>query len=227
MDQSFASRVKGTVGGLDGCVVNLLYTSLIIIVLVLQPSGIIVCSKESVAWYKLYLSFYLTLVRCFFFKIWALSKLPGYSPCNWQFVALYYFNFSRHLIKLLPKDRSKVGKIGKILIFELYLQTDPTRRKKFFIQIITSISVLLLGVPLTLADLAGAKDQGPRLILGHSEARRVEKYSQTSLIRTPKGQNQVSALQRCPYYRGRECMIFGISGTKRTVRNREVSVRRG
>ena len=52
-------------------------------------------------------------------------------------------------------------------------------------------------------------------------------YSQTSLIRTPKGQNQVSALQRCPYYRGRECMIFGISGTKRTVRNREVSVRRG
>ena len=50
---------------------------------------------------------------------------------------------------------------------------------------------------------------------------------QTSLIQTPKGQNQVSALQRCPYYRGRECMIFGICGTKRTVRNREVSVRRG
>ena len=49
-------------------------------------------------------------------------------------------------------------------------------------------------------------------------------YRQTSLIRTPKGQNQVSALQRCPYYRGRECMIFGISGTKRTVCNREVSV---
>ena len=49
-------------------------------------------------------------------------------------------------------------------------------------------------------------------------------YSQASLIRTPKGQNQVSALQRCPYYRGRECMIFGISGTKRTVRSREVSV---
>ena len=39
-------------------------------------------------------------------------------------------------------------------------------------------------------------------------------YSQTSLIRTPKVQNQVSALQRCPYYRGRECMIFGFSGTK-------------
>jgi len=38
------------------------------------------------------------------------------------------------------------------------------------------------------------------------------------------GQNQVSALQRCPYYRDRECVIFGISGTKRTVRNREVSV---
>ena len=49
-------------------------------------------------------------------------------------------------------------------------------------------------------------------------------YSQTSLIRTPKGQNQLSALQRCPYYRGRECMIFGFSGTKRTVRCREVSV---
>ena len=40
-------------------------------------------------------------------------------------------------------------------------------------------------------------------------------YSQTSLIRTPKGQNQLSALQRCPYYRCRECMIFGISSTKR------------
>ena len=49
MDQSFASRVKGMVGGLDGCVVNLLYTSLIIIVLLLQPSVIIVCSKEGVA----------------------------------------------------------------------------------------------------------------------------------------------------------------------------------
>ena len=44
------------------------------------------------------------------------------------------------------------------------------------------------------------------------------KYSQTSLIRTPKGQNQVSALQRCPHYRSGECMSFGISGTKRTVR---------
>ena len=58
-------------------------------------------------------------------------------------------------------------------------------------------------------------------------------YSQTSLIRTPKGQNQLSGLQMSLYYRGRECMIFGISGTKRTVRNREVSriievsVRRG
>ena len=50
------------------------------------------------------------------------------------------------------------------------------------------------------------------------------KYSQTSVTRTPKGQNQVSALQRCPYYRGSECMIFGISGTKRTVPNREVFI---
>ena len=49
-------------------------------------------------------------------------------------------------------------------------------------------------------------------------------YSQTSLIRTPKGQNHASALQRCPYYRGRKSMIFGISGTKRTVRNIEVSI---
>ena len=32
-------------------------------------------------------------------------------------------------------------------------------------------------------------------------------YSQTSLIGTPKGQNQVSTLQKCPYYRGRQCMI--------------------
>ena len=37
-------------------------------------------------------------------------------------------------------------------------------------------------------------------------------YSQTSLIWTPKGQNQVSALQRCPYYRGRECMILAFLG---------------
>ena len=43
-------------------------------------------------------------------------------------------------------------------------------------------------------------------------------YCQTSLIRTPKGQNQLSTLQRCPNYRGRECMIFGISGIKRTDR---------
>ena len=49
-------------------------------------------------------------------------------------------------------------------------------------------------------------------------------YSRTSLLRTPKGRNQVSSLQRCPYYRGRERMIFGISGTKQTVRNRKVSV---
>ena len=41
------------------------------------------------------------------------------------------------------------------------------------------------------------------------------------------GPNERSAIERCPYYRGRECSIYGISGTKRTVRNREVSVRRG
>ena len=52
-------------------------------------------------------------------------------------------------------------------------------------------------------------------------------YSQTSLLRTPKGQNQVSTAQRCPYDIGRECVIFGFSGTRRTVRNREVAVRRG
>ena len=49
-------------------------------------------------------------------------------------------------------------------------------------------------------------------------------YSQTSLIQTPKGQNQVSALQMCPYYTGREWIVFGISGAKPTVYNREVSV---
>ena len=37
-------------------------------------------------------------------------------------------------------------------------------------------------------------------------------YNQTSLILTPKGKNQVSALQRCPYYRGRECMILAFLG---------------
>ena len=49
-------------------------------------------------------------------------------------------------------------------------------------------------------------------------------YSRTCLIRTQKGQNQVSALQRCHYFRGRECRIFGIPGTKRTIRNGELSV---
>ena len=48
------------------------------------------------------------------------------------------------------------------------------------------------------------------------------KYSQTSLIRTSKGQNQVFALKRCPYYKGREHMIFGISVHKREVSIREV-----
>ena len=52
-------------------------------------------------------------------------------------------------------------------------------------------------------------------------------YSQTSLIQKAQGHNQLSGLQRCLCYRGKECMIFGISGTKRTVRNRELSVRRG
>ena len=33
-------------------------------------------------------------------------------------------------------------------------------------------------------------------------------HSQTSSMRTPKGQNQVSALQRCPYYRGRYNVCF-------------------
>ena len=48
---------------------------------------------------------------------------------------------------------------------------------------------------------------------------------QSNLFNTDTaGQNQESALQRCPYYRGRERVIFGISGIKRTVRNREVSV---
>ena len=30
------------------------------------------------------------------------------------------------------------------------------------------------------------------------------KSRHTSIIWTPKGQNQLSALQRCPYYRGKE-----------------------
>ena len=31
-------------------------------------------------------------------------------------------------------------------------------------------------------------------------------------------------IERCPYYRGRVCMEFGLFRTKLTVRNREVSV---
>ena len=59
----------------------------------------------------------------------------------------------------------------------------------------------------------------------YRKATKVSLYSQTSLIWTPKGQDEVSALQRCLYYRG-------ISGTKQTVHKRgvcilEVSVRRG
>ena len=37
----------------------------------------------------------------------------------------------------------------------------------------------------------------------------------------------MSALRRCLYFKGREFTTFVISGTRRTVRNREVSVRRG
>ena len=36
--------------------------------------------------------------------------------------------------------------------------------------------------------------------------------------------SEVSALQRRLYYKGKKCMIFGISGTKRIVRNGEVFV---
>ena len=54
------------------------------------------------------------------------------------------------------------------------------------------------------------------------QRRSINMYNQTSLIRTPKGQNQVSTLQRCLYFGGRECMIFGFSGTKQTVRDRKV-----
>ena len=33
------------------------------------------------------------------------------------------------------------------------------------------------------------------------------KYSGTSLIRTPKGQSEVSVLERCPFYRGHEYYV--------------------
>ena len=64
----------------------------------------------------------------------------------------------------------------------------------------------------------------------HCEVKKKYIYSQTSLIWTPKGQNQLY----CPLYRsvciielaGEICMIFGLSGTKQTVHNREMSVRR-
>ena len=54
------------------------------------------------------------------------------------------------------------------------------------------------------------------------QRRSINMYNQTSLIQTPKGQNQVSTLQRCLYFGERECMIFGFSGTKQTVRDRKV-----
>ena len=31
-------------------------------------------------------------------------------------------------------------------------------------------------------------------------------------------------VERCPYYRGRDCMEFGLFGTMWTVRNREVRI---
>ena len=49
----------------------------------------------------------------------------------------------------------------------------------------------------------------------YRNATNVSLYSQTSLIRTPKEQDQVSALQKCLYYKG-------ISGTKQTVPKRGV-----
>ena len=37
------------------------------------------------------------------------------------------------------------------------------------------------------------------------------------------GPRQLSVVERCSYYRGRECTNFGFFGSKRTVRNRELS----
>ena len=39
--------------------------------------------------------------------------------------------------------------------------------------------------------------------------------------------SELSVIERCSYYRGRVCMEFGLFRTTWTVRNREVSVRRG
>ena len=38
------------------------------------------------------------------------------------------------------------------------------------------------------------------------------------------GPSGLYVIERCPYYRGRVCMEFGLFRTKLTVRNREVSV---
>ena len=38
------------------------------------------------------------------------------------------------------------------------------------------------------------------------------------------GPSGLYVIERCPYYRGRVCMEFGLFRTKWTVRNREVSV---
>jgi len=55
--------------------------------------------------------------------------------------------------------------------FRVVLTNRHYPAREIFIQIITSISAFLPPIPLTLPDLAGAKDLGPQ-----TEARRVEKY---------------------------------------------------
>lgn len=61
---------------------------------------------------------------------------------------------------------------------------------------------------------------GVRWIGPHS----VRKYSRISLIRTAEGQFWESILWMCLYYRGRDYMHSGFSGTKWTVRDIQVSV---
>ena len=53
------------------------------------------------------------------------------------------------------------------------------------------------------------------------------KYSQHPLIRMSKGQDLVPALQRCPNYKGKNCMTFVVFGTENCVRIIDVSIRRG
>ena len=38
------------------------------------------------------------------------------------------------------------------------------------------------------------------------------------------GQRELFVIERCPYYIERNCMNFGVFGTKRTVCNKEVSI---